>query len=141
VHRFLAEAPTDERVTRFVVDSRDRRQALTGLSVSATGFARTRVACIVAGERWANEGLATTSGGRVRDDALHDLAKHLLEQGSLPALATMIERFPGLPARLSYPAAGSFVLSLRDVHGLDAIRRVRQQGSRALPGAERGAST
>ena len=158
VLEFIGEERYDERVSIFLVDSRQRMKDLIGLSINATGFYKTNVVCLVAGalppatvghelvhviatnewgtpDRWINEGFAVAFDGRILEYEIDDLAKYLLERGLLPSLDDLTRRFSRLPNRASYPAAGSFVKYMLDTYGLAAVRQVWKEGRRALPSA------
>ncbi len=155
VLKFLVEERYDQRVSIFLVESKQRMKDLIGLSISATGFNQTNTICLIphslppsnvghellhviamnnwsVPDRWINEGLAVAYGGQILEYEIHALAKHLIERDQLPSFHELTHRCARLGNRRSYPAAGSFVKFIYDQYGLATVRKIWDAGASGL---------
>jgi hypothetical protein len=150
VGELLQAPPYRKRIHVFVVESKERKQALMGdpgwggaipkLNVVFGVFNERGDGCsthefchVIAGnlwgrpERWIDEGLATCSDERWRE-RVHRAAGELASQGRLLGLEVLFREFLKHPEDVAYVQAGSFTRFLHETYGTAALKRIWRGG-------------
>ena len=146
------------RISVFVVDSRERMQALIGVTTNGQAIPRRHAAFYVYNAQvdafgaheilhvvaknlwgdaddWINEGLAMYADDRWQGNPLHTVASYHLERGTLIPLAFLLRRFNAHDVMTSYPAVGSFAKFIYERYGREAVRQAWYDGVPALSAA------
>ena len=154
----LGVATYPPRISVFVVESRDRMQALIGLTANGQAIPRRQAAFSVYNAQvdafgahemfhvvaknlwgdaadWINEGLAMHADDRWDGQPLHTVASYHLERGFLIPLAPLLHRFNAHDVMASYPGVGSFVKFVYERYGREAVRQAWQGGVPGLTAA------
>lgn len=152
----LLDAKPAVRSTVFVVDSRARMKALTGLDTTSFANGRTifavhredskfqgareiclgiaRTAWGAYSAAWIRDGLCAYADDAWQGLPLHGVAKALLARGKLVPLKKVVKDsdYRRIPESIGSPEAGSFVKFLYEVHGRDAVKTIWERGPKNI---------
>ena len=155
VLELLGVATYTPRISVFVVESRERMQALIGVTTNGQAIPRRHAAFYVYNAQvdafgaheilhvvaknlwsdaddWINEGLAMYADNRWQGNPLHTVASYHLERGTLIPLASLLRHFDAHDVMTSYPAVGSFTKFIYERYGRDVVRQAWHHGVPAL---------
>jgi hypothetical protein len=152
----LGEQVYRERISIFVLSSRERMKALIGKEINGVALPQRNAVLYVFSETtnasgahelchvfaknlwgkaddWVNEGFAVYADDQWQQYELHAVAKHLLAKNKLIPLAELIKHFDKYSELNTYPECGSLVKFLYEKYGRDKVRQIWQQGPGVIP--------
>ncbi len=135
----------------FIVDSRQKMNALLGVETNGMAVPDVGVLCYIVSydmmlsarhellhvvamtlwgepELWINEGLAVYADNHWHNHDLQALTTHLDQMGQLLPIKTLTGKFKKHNDLVTYPEAGSFVKYLHQTYGIKTIKELWQRG-------------